>query len=169
VPAWQAALEDRNVDWEAVFVGCTAAVDWPASPFWRQLADGYPDALVVLSSRDDAEQWWRSVDATVWPVIRRGTQPDNADWFRMIEGLRDRVFGPGWDDPQQAMATYERWNAEVRATCPPERLLDWNAKQGWAPLCERLGVPIPDEDFPRLNTTEEWAANEEQAKQDQPD
>jgi hypothetical protein len=55
------------------------------------------------------------------------------------------------------MATYERYNADVRAHCPPERLVDWNAKLGWAPLCERLGVPIPDEPFPRMNTSEEWA------------
>src|SRR3954469_9167816 len=163
VPAWQAAADRRDVDWEAVFLGCTAAVDWPASAFWRELADVYPDALTVLSSRDNPEQWWRSADATVWPVMRRGPSPDSADWFRMIECLRERVFGEHWDDPEHAMAAYERYNADVRASCPPERLLDWTATDGWQPLCERLGVPVPTDDFPRMNTTEEWAANADQA------
>jgi hypothetical protein len=98
------------------------------------------------------------VDATVWPVLRHGLGDGNEEWFRMVTALRERVFGAGWDDPGQAMARYERYNAQVRASCAPDRLIDWNAKQGWAPLCERLGVPIPDEPMPHLNTKEEWAA-----------
>ena len=157
VSMWQDAVDGKPVDWESLFTGCTAAVDWPASAFWRELADEYPDAVVVLSTRDDAATWWASADATVWPVLRNGLSENNAEWFRMVTGLTARVFGADWDDPAQAMATYERWNAEVRATCPADRLVDWNAKQGWAPLCERLGVPIPDEPFPHMNTKEEWA------------
>jgi hypothetical protein len=68
-----------------------------------------------------------------------------------------RVFGADWDDPASAMATYDRYNTTVRETAPPGRLLEWNAKQGWAPLCERLGLPVPSEPFPRTNTSEEWA------------
>lgn len=76
----------------------------------------------------------------------------------MCDGLTARVFGPRWDDPDSAMARYESWNAEVRRGCPPDRLLEWNPRQGWEPLCARLGVPIPADEFPRVNTTEDWLA-----------
>jgi hypothetical protein len=157
VPAWQAAADGREVDWGPVFDGCTAAVDWPASAFWRELSAANPDAIIVLSVRDDPATWWRSADKTVWPVFRQGgfgEMPE--DWFTMVSALLANTFGDGWDDPDSAMASYERWNADVQATAPAERLLVWNAKQGWGPLCERLGVPVPDEPFPVTNTTEEW-------------
>jgi hypothetical protein len=162
VPMWQAAVDDQPVDWDALFAGCTAAVDWPASGFWREISAAYPDAFVVLSTRDDAATWWRSADATVWPELRNTDRTENLDWFRMVRALAERVFGEDWDVQEAAIAAYARYNADVRATCPPERLIDWNAKQGWAPLCERLGMAVPDEAFPRLNTTEEWAANANQ-------
>ncbi len=51
---------------------------------------------------------------------------------------------------------YERHNAAVRSAVPPERLLEWAVGDGWAPLCDRLGVPIPDQPFPWTNTTEQF-------------
>lgn len=159
VPAWQAALDGQAVDWAGVFAGCVAAVDWPASVFWRELADLYPDALVVLSTRQDPQTWWRSADRTVWSVMRRRQHVDlPGEWFAMSDGLTERVFGEAWDDPAAAMSAYEGWNADVRASCPPGRLLEWDARAGWEPLCERLGVPVPPDSFPHTNTTEEWLA-----------
>jgi hypothetical protein len=46
----------------------------------------------------------------------------------------------------------------VRETVPKERLLVWQASEGWAPICKALHLEIPDEPFPRVNTTEEWRA-----------
>jgi hypothetical protein len=169
VPMWQVAVDDEPVEWDTLFHGCTAAVDWPASAFWRQISAAYPDALVVLSTRDDAATWWRSADTTVWPELRNSDRTEHLDWYRMVTDLTRRIFGQDWDVPEAAMATYDRYNADVRATCPPARLLDWNAKQGWAPLCERLGLPVPDEPFPRMNTSQEWADNAAKAEAEQAD
>lgn len=36
---------------------------------------------------------------------------------------------------------------------PEERLLEFNVRQGWGPLREFLGVPVPDAPFPRINDT----------------
>jgi hypothetical protein len=157
IPRWQDAVDDKPVDWDLLFTGCTAAVDWPASAFWSDISARYPDALVILSTRDDAATWWRSADATVWPELRNTDRTENLEWFAMVRSLARRVFGDDWEDAQTAMTTYDRYNAGVRATCPPDRLVDWQAQQGWGPLCEALGVPVPDEPFPRLNTSEEWA------------
>ena len=39
---------------------------------------------------------------------------------------------------------------------PADRLLQFSAADGWAPLCAFLGVPEPDEPFPRINDTEAY-------------
>ena len=80
----------------------------------------------------------------------------------MVHELLAREIGPDWDDAERAQAFYERHNAEVRREAPAHRLLDWQARDGWEPLCQALGLPVPDEPFPRVNTREEWLARAEQ-------
>lgn len=53
----------------------------------------------------------------------------------------------------QANAAYQRDIDTVRAAIPSDRLLLWQPEQGWPPLCQALGVPIPANPFPYLNTT----------------
>jgi hypothetical protein len=48
------------------------------------------------------------------------------------------------------MSVFQRHNDAVAAV-PAERLLVHEVKQGWVPLCEFLGVPVPEEEFPHLN------------------
>ena len=158
VPVWREALAGRAPDWNEFLGDYASAVDWPASAFWRDLAEANPDALIVLSVRDDAESWWRSADRTIFTITRRREYPGHEEWLAMAHELLESRIGRPWDDRRTAMAAYERHNAEVRATAPRERLLEWNARDGWGPLCDALGVAEPDGPFPRINTTEEWAA-----------
>jgi hypothetical protein len=164
LPAFRAAAHGDPVDWSAVFTDCTAAVDWPAAALWRQLADRYPHALILLSERADPEQWWRSADATVWTALRRAAaergslDPTELMFLDMSEALMVSVFGPDWTDADAAKRGYESWNADVRASVPPERLVVWQPGMGWGPLCAALGIEPPDEPFPHVNTTEEFLA-----------
>jgi hypothetical protein len=64
-----------------------------------------------------------------------------------------------FDDPEAMIATYERHNAAVRSSVPPNRLLEWTVGDGWAPLCDRLGLSVPHEPFPWTNTTQEFRAH----------
>jgi hypothetical protein len=162
VPTWRAAARGDVVDWSAFPPDSVAAVDWPASAFWRELADANPDALILLSSRTSAAQWWESANETVLPVLRNPVEPKHEEWRQMAHELFVREIGPDWDDAERAQAFYERHNEQVRREAPPERLLDWQASDGWEPLCEALGMPVPDEPFPRVNTREEWLARAEQ-------
>ena len=50
-----------------------------------------------------------------------------------------------------AIAAFEAHNKDVIARIAPENLLIYDVKDGWGPLCAFLGVPVPDEPFPRLN------------------
>ncbi len=160
VPLWRKATRGELEDWESIFSGYAAAVDWPAAAFWRELARAWPDAPVVLSVRDP-EDWWESADATIFPSLRSDPPPAPPfvrDWHAMVCELLDRRFGASVDDREGAIAAFERHNACVRAEIPPERLVEWRPDDGWAPLCAALGLPVPEEPFPRRNTREEFIA-----------
>src|SRR5437867_2322185 len=114
VPLWQQASEGSPVDWDAIFENFNAAVDWPASAFWADLAKMYPDAVILLSSRD-SEGWWKSASNTIFQAMDRQAPPEMAEWHKMVVTLLGERFTPGWRDEAAAVAAYERHNAEVRA------------------------------------------------------
>jgi hypothetical protein len=148
---WRDAALGRPQDWADVR-GFAATVDWPAA-FWSQIHAAFPDALIVLSVRP-ADAWWKSASSTIFPV-QKGLP---AELREMTEPLFRETFTPDLDDRDACIAAYERHNADVRARAPKHRLLEWTASDGWAPLCEALGVPVPAEPFPRVNSTEEFLA-----------
>jgi hypothetical protein len=156
--AWVRALNGDLSEARGLLSGCTAAVDWPASFFWRDFAAENPDALVVLSVRESPATWWRSFDAT---VLERKRHPevlpgDDGSFAVMRDGLLDRALGPDWASPRIAMAAYQRHNEQVRAHCPPGQLVEWSPADGWTPLCAALGTAVPDEPFPRTNSSQEF-------------
>ena len=160
VPTWHAAIRGEPVEWEPVLAPYAAIVDWPGVAVWRQLHQAYPEALVLLSTRRDAATWLKSARATIM-----GSGPENAleDDPRMpgfSPMVRDmfEAFDPNWRDDDAAMAAYDRHNAAVRREVPPEQLVEWQPGDGWAPICSALGVPVPAEDFPHVNTTEEFVS-----------
>lgn len=154
VPIWQAAVDDRPPDWPTFLQEFEAAVDWPAAAFWEELAHAFPAALIVLSTRD-AEGWWRSASTTIFPTIRDAPP---GPWRDMVLALLARRFTPDFEQREAAIAAYLAHNARVRATAPPARLLEWQADDGWEPLCAALGLAVPDQPFPHANTQAEFVA-----------
>ena len=147
---WAPVLRREKVDWEDVFAGYVAQMDFPGAAFWPELREVFPDALVVLSTRPAAE-WYRSAAATILQL-----DPDSSPFTDI---WRERFgFGSRYDDAEAMIAAYERHNASVRSAVPPDRFLEWAVGDGWEPLCARLGLPVPDEAFPWANTTEEFRA-----------
>jgi hypothetical protein len=153
---WQQALDGRRTDWLQVLEGYVAALDWPTSMFWHDLSKAFPDALVLLSVRDSTEQWWHSMDKTVLTVGRMALAPDWEDGRDLVTLLERFAGTEQWDDPAVLMAAYERHNALVRQTVPPQRLLEWRATEGWAPICRALDLSVPAMPFPHLNKREDW-------------
>ena len=151
LPLWAPVLRGEEVDWEEVFAGYVAQVDFPGAAFWRELSVVFPDALVVLSTRP-AEDWYRSAASTIFQLDRESS-PFSDVW-------RERFgFGDRFDDGEAMIAAYERHNATVRSSVPPNRFLEWTVADGWSPLCNRLRLPVPDEPFPWTNTTAEFRAH----------
>jgi hypothetical protein len=165
-PLWHAAARGEAVDWDRIFDGYVATVDEPSSIMWKQLMDYYPDALVILSLRDP-ESWWRSANNTILKVKQNPPPtepPERVAWHAMIMDIYPLIHPDGVHDPALTQASFAAHNARVKAGVTPERLLIWQAGDGWEPLCRALGVPVPDEPFPHSNTTEEFQARQ-QARQ----
>ncbi len=163
---WVEAMRGRPPVWDDFLGGYAAGVDMPFSSMWRELADAYPEAPVLLSQRSSAEAWHRSMDRTVLERARSrgtgdatpGTTPEADEMFGVMgAGIMDDP-----DDKAAVLAGYERRLEEVRATIAPERLVEWQPGDGWEPLCRALGVPVPDEEFPHENTTAEFVARIEE-------
>ena len=158
VDVWRAAVRGEAPDWTAFPGGCVAAIDWPASIYWRELAEAHPDAVIVLSTRRDAVKWWESCNETILTYARGDRHFDNENWLAMFREQLASEIGENWEDPAIAQAFYDRWNATVRAEASPARLVDWTAEDGWEPLCAALGVPVPDEPFPHTNARAQWSS-----------
>jgi hypothetical protein len=76
----------------------------------------------------------------------------------MVNAIFEARFTTALHDREAAIAAYERHNADVRATAPRARLVEWTPNDGWGPLCKALGVAVPAEPFPHVNTTDEFKA-----------
>ncbi|MEV1241572.1 sulfotransferase family protein [Nonomuraea sp. NPDC050022] len=168
---WRDACAGVMPDWRQFLGEYAAGVDWPVSWFWRELSAEFPDALVLLSRRESVERWYQSMDQTVLEGARRLMRGDSRrpptlveiapEQARAMEEMIQALFGGAFDDPfdrDSVIAAYERHLAEVRATVPAHRLLEWQPADGWQPLCAALDLPIPDEPFPHENTTADMRA-----------
>ncbi len=156
IPIWHAALKGERVDWHALFADYAAAVDWPAAAFWSQIADAFPDALIVLSVRD-AASWWQSASSTIFAMYQRDPKPgDPPGWRDMITDMFGNTLTPNFLDEAAAKEAFDRHNADVRKRAPANRLLEWHPRDGWGPLAAALGVPVPGEPFPVSNTSEQF-------------
>jgi hypothetical protein len=151
------AAADGKPDWEATFDGYQSTTDAPGCTFWRELADYYPDAKVILSIRD-ANKWFESTQATVMSevTISRLAKTPLREFFRktVYKDFGDRIH-----DRDFMVAQFQRHREEVEKAIAKQRLLVFDARQGWEPLCAFLGVPVPDTPYPNTNSREEMLAN----------
>jgi hypothetical protein len=150
---WEAAGRGE-ADWETIFAGYNSTVDYPGCTYWRELIAEYPDAKVILSTRN-ADSWFESVSTTIFgPFSRAAIASIDAGGFFERSVLKD-FDAQRMNDRAYMTDFFERWNAAVIAEVTPDRLLVFEAKQGWEPLCAFLGVPVPESPYPRVNSREE--------------
>lgn len=153
-------------DLDAILGDYTSLADFPCALFAEDLIAAYPDAKVILSVRDSPEAWYRSFDDTVWRYQRRKIYP---------QGLSERFWAvvtkttnlarvmtliihntPLREFPTQGRQWYLDHNEKIRKLVPQDRLLVFNAKEGWGPLCEFLGVKQPEGPYPTTNNTQNF-------------
>lgn len=154
----QEFAEGRPPDWDAVFDGFVAATDIVSSMPWRELHARWPDSVVLLSSHVTPERWWDSMAPTIVAGLRDAdrAEPRGEHAGRMAADLLHRHFHHDLDDRDGMIDAYVRHNDAVRAEVPAGQLIDWTVGDGWEPICAGLGVPVPDEPFPHVNSTEDF-------------
>ncbi|MFA5170723.1 MAG: sulfotransferase family protein [Sulfuriferula sp.] len=151
---------DTQHDWEQVFAKYTATLDNPACCVWRELLAAYPDAKVVLTVHPrGAEAWYESTmdtiyfTETMWQFkVLQFTTPFGRKFGDMSHKLIwERSHKGTMKDRDKAIAHYNQHIGDVKATVPADQLLVFSAEQGWTPLCDFLGVPVPETKFPNVN------------------
>ncbi|KAK4506375.1 hypothetical protein PRZ48_000105 [Zasmidium cellare] len=137
-----------------------SVADVPCASFAEELVQAYPEAKVILNHRD-VDQWLASMDSTAGAVLRwRGwnflsswdpalTEP----FWKFANSVMPATYGSLHDFSPQSPARklflehYER----VKEVTPPDRLLEYRVQEGWGPICKFLDLPVPNDDFPRVN------------------
>ena len=165
VPIWEAASQGKPVDWEELFSGYRATTDWPACTFYKELMERYPDAKVILTVRDP-DRWYESIYNTIYgmrkmissPIFRLAApfRPGLSRAAKMNDQLIwEETFGGSLEDRGHAIRVFERHNEEVEERVPPEKLLVYEVNDRWEPLCNFLGVEVPENrPFPHLNDSD---------------
>jgi sulfotransferase family protein len=171
VEPWMDALHGKP-DWDQIFDGFEATVDWPGGFFYRELIERYPEAKVVLSVRDPVA-WERSMRNTVWGVyhgdtlirhLSSATAKVDPAWQRYLELMNgllwegDGTLADRHADCDGLIEAMQRHTEEVKRTVPAERLLVWDLAQGWEPLCRFLETEVPAAPVPHLNDSDDFCA-----------
>ncbi len=182
LPYWEAVARGETIDWLELFAGYRASLDWPACSFYKEQMQTFPDAKVILTVRDP-ERWYESVRATIYhagsgtggsPLARlislamRTFVPRVRSLMRIHKGI---IWGGTFDgrleDKDYAIAVFNRHIEEVKRYVPPEKLLVYNVKEGWEPLCAFLGVAVPaDTPFPHLNDRDSFVGSSRRRDQE---
>ena len=147
-------------EWDSLLGHCMAVCDWPAIAFTKELIEAYPEAKVITTTRD-VDSWHASVMKTVnW----RANDPElkalaNVDWsaglyYPMLRQFWDHFFYGDFEN--RGKQRFHEHYEEIRNLVPSENLLEYKVCDGWAPLCDYLGVPVPDVPFPRSNDAEQF-------------
>jgi len=174
-PIWRKAIAGKasEEDWHTILADYKGGVDYPVSFFYKEIYKAYPNSKVILNVRDP-KRWYQSVknsirrahgDASSWPCTWFLRFIGKFSSVQIVGKLSDVVpkcstSGLGMfsavDEGEEAAVKF--WNEhvnEVKSIIPAENLLVWEVKEGWAPLCKFLDLPIPDVPFPNVNDTAE--------------
>lgn len=137
--------------------GYTAVTDSPACGLVPELMRLYPDAVVVCTVRD-AASWERSMAgvasaSTKWFLrVVLLPLPAMRYFVTYINRLRDAwlcAYGETEPPTRQSWDRHMQW---LKEAVPPERLVFFDVRDGWEPLCRALDLPVPvGVPFPQIN------------------
>ena len=168
---WKTLDETGSTDWDGLYDGFQATVDFPCYPWYKQHMERYPDAKVILTVRP-FEKWYSSVQSTVWTAGPQSLPEKLAMMSKLLFNPRLRkviqcvklakkmifkVHLQGkFEDKAFAEKVFNQHTEDVKAHVPADKLLIYDVRDGWAPLCKFLNVPEPEEALPHLNKKENF-------------
>lgn len=149
---WINAAEG-NADWDQIFREYTATVDNPGCNFWKELSDYYPKAKVILTVRD-ANKWFDSTNETIHSV-EFASFIKNSPFGEMVQKTIWNLMENRMQDREYMVNFFTKRTSEIVNSISPDRLLVYDVSEGWEPLCTFLDTPVPDMEFPRINSRNE--------------
>jgi len=157
---WMQAARSGAIEWQTVFADYEACVDWPAAAYWQELGKVFPEAKFIHTERDE-QDWYRSFQDTIQIPATEPVDGVPPGWSEMaIATINDRVFGGRGKIREACLDAYRSNNKRVRELIPADRLLVFNPRDGWGPLCKFLDVEVPEEPYPHDNSTADFRARE---------
>ncbi|KAI1098940.1 P-loop containing nucleoside triphosphate hydrolase protein [Jackrogersella minutella] len=161
-----------RADWDKLLGNSQAVCDWPACAFAKELIEAYPEAKVVLTGRD-VDSWHASTMRTVY---WRATDPElrllsRVSWaagmyYPMLRKFFDTFFEG--DFPNRGKNVYLRHYENVRSMVPKHKLLEYRVTDGWGPLCDFLGEPVPKGvSFPNVNDNKDFVTRSRRRNRNQ--
>nr|XP_002125112.2 uncharacterized protein LOC100185828 [Ciona intestinalis] len=162
-----ASVGGSTEDFRSMYETVDAVTDLPSAFLWEEILKAFPDSKIILTIRDNEDVWWNS-------ALKQAKQLDNPvySFTRMFSPTARRIFSYGetvamlgfgvkndgsiffgrrnLNELISKMA-YRRHNAYVLQNAPKDKLLIFNVKEGWEPLCKFLGLKIPQGIFPWKN------------------
>jgi len=154
--AWHefALAKTPAMDWEGLFADYIATVDCPVCMYYEELMEVFPEAKVILTVRDP-QQWWKSFNRLMSIVDKARLLRFLVPKLRKMAQFTDKIIiqdvFEGRMEKEHCIRIFEKHNDRVREVVPKGRLLEYDVRQGWEPLCEFLKVPVPGKPFPHLN------------------
>ncbi len=168
---WMRLKETGSTDWEQLYNGYQATVDFPGYPWYKEHMRKYPDAKVILTVRP-FEKWYTSIYSTIWQagpqtlpqklamLGKLAFNPKLRATIKAVKFAKATIFSDHlqgkFADKEFAHQVFDKHNADVKAFVPPEKLLVYDVSDGWKPLCDFLGVAEPAEPLPHLNKKENF-------------
>lgn len=170
---FEKAERGEKVDWDELFKGYHSACDMPVIRYYEQILAMYPDAKVIHTTRD-ADSWFKSITQTIfWAtkpsfgmilsmIVRMPFSSQLRKRLRVFKynsKMLDTLFGKELKDKEKIIKCFNEHNEKVLNSISKEKLLVYDVKSGWEPLCKFLNVPVPVTPFPRVNSKDEFVNN----------
>jgi len=168
---WLELDTNSTTNFEKLFDGYAASVDFPGYSYYKILLEKYPTAKVILTHRT-FESWYESTYSTIWkagpqtPLAKKELKakmlanPNLKNTFDCIKFMRsthlEKKFGGDFTSKTHTEKIFLQHIEEVTDFVPKENLLIYNVSEGWTPLCNFLSLPLPKVPFPHLNKKEDF-------------
>ena len=169
---WQKLRKGEQPDYDILFRNYQSTVDFPAAIYYREFMLQYPDARVILTLRD-ADKWYDSAQKTIFRgmpkplyhvlksigVFVRKTRLMMQVYDYAQEIVHKEFFNDRIEDREYCKKIFNEWNEEVKRNVSADKLLVFEVKDGWEPLCKFLGLPVPGIPFPKSNDSDNFDKN----------
>ncbi len=165
IKLWYDISRGEHPNWNRLFSGFNSAVDFPVCLFYKQLINKFPEAKFILTLRD-FDTWYISTANTIYKVpsilpdwFEKAVYPIRMFIVMQVNLIWVGLFKNNFSDRDSTKLVYYEHIESVKKIIPADKLLIYNVKEGWEPLCEFLDVDVPDIPFPKVNDTAEMLRN----------